>query len=304
MNQGFTMASSLWMAGSLCCLMLLPGLLEAKSMLKSIKQEEMVPVGGLNIASERANSFLSQARPKRNADPKWYRKNPDFQSYYRYYSSIGYPEGLYETDKLRMIYQQMRYLEHVYGPDASYYQNKLGMPPPPPMKGVPKPMEPPATTADVLFLCNRKDPLCKPHIVYMPTGAVPVLCDPRHHPHCAPQKAPEPKALPQPPPPPPKKSALPPPPPVMEKKSPPAPIRIFKGMEYDCDPFWDPDCLIDHPPRPVKLVVEEKKEPVEEPPPAPIEKKVPLYPYPYYYGQPYDPRDDLYDPIRFQYPQP
>lgn len=228
-----------------------------------------------------------------------------------------------------MIYQQMRYLEHVYGPDASYYQNKLGMPPPPPMKGVPKSTEHPATTtppapppppvisqADVLFLCNRKDPLCKPHIVYMPTGAVPVLCDPRHHPHCTPQKAPEPKAVPQPPPPPPKKSAPPPPlPPVVEKKSPPAPIRIFKGMEYDCDPFWDPDCLIDHPPRPVKLVVpklpppppppvEEKKEPVEVPPPAPIEKKVPLYPYPYYYGQPYDPRDDLYDPIRFQYPQP
>lgn len=228
-----------------------------------------------------------------------------------------------------MIYQQMRYLEHVYGPDASYYQNKLGMPPPPPpMKGVSKSTEAPTTTtppppppppvvsqADVLFLCNRKDPLCKPHIVYMPTGAVPVLCDPRHHPHCNLQKVPEPKAVPQPPLPPPKKSA-PPPPLVMEKKSGPAPIRIFKGMEYDCDPYWDPDCLIDHPPRPVKLVVpklppppplppvEEKKEPVEEPPPAPIEKKVPLYPYPYYYGHPYDPRDDLFDPIRFQYPQP
>lgn len=54
----------------------------------------MVPVGDINIASERANSFLSQPRPKRNADPKWYKKNPDFQSYYRYYSSIGYPEGV------------------------------------------------------------------------------------------------------------------------------------------------------------------------------------------------------------------
>lgn len=54
----------------------------------------MVPVGDVNIASERANSFLSQPRAKRNADPKWYRKNPDFQSYYRYYSSIGYPEGV------------------------------------------------------------------------------------------------------------------------------------------------------------------------------------------------------------------
>lgn len=87
-------------------------------MLKSIKQEgkctastyteyfssaklcclfsEMVPVGDINISPERANSFLSQPRPKRNADPKWYRKNPDFQSYYRYYSSIGYPEGVRE----------------------------------------------------------------------------------------------------------------------------------------------------------------------------------------------------------------
>lgn len=249
------------------------------------------------------------------------------------------PSQLYEIDKLRMLYQQMRYLEHTYGPNASYFQSKLGVPmlmcdpatdkkckvapPPPPMKGVPKPTEPPAppppsiSQADVLFLCNRKDPLCKPHIVYMPTGAVPVLCDPRYHPHCTPQKATPEPAPPPPPPPPPKKSA--PPPPMLVKKSPPAPIRLFKGMEYDCDPYWDPDCLIDHPPRPVKgkillppppppaLPVEEEKkeEPVEEPaPPAPIEKKVPHYPYPYYYAMPYDPRDDLYDPSRFQYPQP
>lgn len=242
----------------------------------------------------------------------------------------------------------MRYLEHTYGPNASYYQNKLGLsmlhcdpatdkkckvvlPPPPPMKGVPKPTEPLPTPppppvpsmsqADVLYLCNKKDPLCKPHIVYMPTGAVPVLCDPRYHPKCIPQKAPEAVAVPQPPPHPPIKSAPPPPPiksapppPVLVKKSPPVPIRTFKGMEYDCDPYWDPDCLIDHPPRPIKgkvvvvqpppppPVVEEKKE--EPAPPAPIAKKVPLYPYPYYHPMPYDPRDDLYDPARFQYPQP
>ncbi|KAM9849652.1 actinodin4 [Aulostomus maculatus] len=325
------------------------GRLEAKSLLSSIKQEaEMVPVRGVSLGSDKANDFLTHSRPKRNVDPRWYRGNPDFQSYYRYYSSIGHTEGLYEIDKLRMLYQQMRYLEHTYGPDASYFQSKLGVPmimcdpatdkkckvvippppPPPPMKGVPKPTDPPKTPhpplpaapvisqADVLYLCNRKDPLCKPHIVYMPTGAVPVLCDPRYHPHCAPKKAPPaPVAVPQPPPPPPKKSA--PPPPVFVKKSPPAPIRIFKGMEYDCDPYWDPDCLIDHPPRPVKgivvppppppppLVEEEKEEPEEEPaPPAPIEKKVGLYPYPYYHPVPYDPRDDLYDPVRFQYPQP
>lgn len=236
----------------------------------------------------------------------------------------------------------MRYLEHTYGPNASYFQSKLGVPmimcdpatdkkcklappPPPPMKGVPKstaappplaPLAPAVSQADVLYLCNKKDPLCKPHIVYMPTGAVPVLCDPRYHPHCTPQKAPPaPVAVPQPPPPPPppapKKSAPPPPPPA---------IRTFKGMEYDCDPYWDPDCLIDHPPRPVKgkivlppppppppPVEEEKEAPVEEPaPPAPIEKKHTIYPYPYpyYYAMPYDPRDDLYDQARFQYPQP
>ncbi|KAM6923541.1 actinodin4 [Xenentodon cancila] len=308
----------------------------------------MVPVR-VSIHSERANDFLTHSRPKRNVDPRWYRANPDFQAYYRYYSSIGHTEGLYEIDKLRMLYQQMRYLEHTYGPNASYFQSKLGVPvikcdpatdkrcktappppPPPPMKGVPKATDPPAalpplppvpsiSQADVLYLCNSKDPLCKPHIVYMPTGAIPVLCDPRYHPHCTPQKATPAPILVQkqpPPPPPPKKAA--PPPPVLVKKSPPAPIRTFKGMEYDCDPYWDPDCLIDHPPRAVKGKIvappppptppeeeEKEEEPVEEPaPPAPKEKKLTMYPYPYYLPHPYDPRDELYDPIRFQYPQP
>ncbi|XP_059201706.1 uncharacterized protein LOC131981453 [Centropristis striata] len=349
------MISSSRCLGALCCLMLLSGLLEAKSLLNAIKQEEMVPVSDVGIHSHTANGFLSHSRPKRNVDPRWYRGNPDFQSYYRYYSSIGHTEGLYEIDKLRMLYQQMRFLENAYGPNASYFQSKLGVPmipcdpatdkkckvaaPPPPMKGVPVPTEPPATPppappapvasfsqADVLYLCNKKDPLCKPHIVYLPSGSVPVLCDPRYYPHCSPQRAPPPAAKapppaakgPPPPPPPPKQSA-PPPPPVLVKKSLPAPVRSFKGMEYDCDPYWDPDCLVDHPPRPMKgkgvvlppppppPVVEEvkKEEPVEQPaPPAPIEKKVSFYPFPYYQPKAYDPRDDLYDPARFHYPQP
>ena len=128
---------------------------------------------------------------------------------------------------------------------------------------------------------------------------------------------------------------LPPPPPVLVKSG-PAPVRTFKGMEYDCDPYWDPDCLVDKPPRPMKgkgLV----------PPPPAIEREgfcptttttceregfcpttttssggegggtctscthreeIKILPLPLLQPMPYDPRDELYDPVRFKYPEP
>ncbi|KAJ8014702.1 hypothetical protein DPEC_G00018400 [Dallia pectoralis] len=282
------MISLLWLVGTTCCMMIMPVWLEAKSLLSTIKQEELTPVSAVSIDSEKANGFLTHLRPKRNVEPRWYRGSPDFQAYYRYYNSIGHTEGLYEIDRIRMLYQQMRQLEHVYGPDASHFQNKLGLPtvkmcdpatdkkckalpppPPAPIKSAPQPNPPPALSqADVVYLCNAKDPLCKPHIVYLPTGAVPVLCDPRLHPSSA--------------------------------------IQSFKGMEYDCDPYWDPDCLIDHPPRPFHGKTGPPPPPVREepimhtPPPAPVAKKV-SYPY---YGYPYNYGHELYDPVRFQYPSP
>ena len=57
----------------------------------------MVPVDHISLDTEKANDFLSHSRPRRNVEPTWYRANPDFQSYYRYYSSIGHTEGVNKT---------------------------------------------------------------------------------------------------------------------------------------------------------------------------------------------------------------
>lgn len=215
-----------------------------------------------------------------------------------------------------MLYQQMRYLELTYGPDASSYQNVMGVltttaapttttePPPPPT--TPAPTPDPLENAQRIYLCNPNDPQCKPNIVYLPAGAVPVLCDPRHNPACRP-KTEEIKAAAPPPPPPP-----PPPAPKKSAETPAPPVITAKGMEYDCDPYWDPDCLIDHPPRPVvqetsapevpveeKVVKEEETKSEESAPAAPEAQKTH---YPYF--DPYDFKRDLYDPFRYADPEP
>ncbi|XP_057712507.1 actinodin3 [Corythoichthys intestinalis] len=255
----------------------------------------------VSIDPAKAHHFLTNSRARRNVDPKWYRGTPDFQSYYRFYNSIGHIEGIYEIDRIRMLYQQMRHLELTYGPDASSYQSVMGVQT---TTAAPtttaQPPETPAPTPDPLqhaqriYLCHPKDPLCKPQIVYLPAGAIPVLCDPRHNPACGPKTEEEIKAaVPPQLPPPPKKSAPPPPPPI-----------TVKHIEYDCDPYWDPDCLVEHPPRPAKVptkaeeFVEEKVVKVDE---VKVEES-PAKNLPFY--DPYNFKRDLFDPFRYGNPAP
>lgn len=212
-----------------------------------------------------------------------------------------------------MLYQQMRHLELTYGPDAAGYQNKMGVdtsiarpattahPAAPPTTPTPSPD--PLENAQKFYLCNPKDPLCKPRIVYLPTGAVPILCDPRHNPACSPKKETGIKAF-SPHEPTPVTSAP-------GKADPPAPPPLTnKGMEYDCDPYWDPDCLIDQPPfaeQEASSPAEDELEPEEEitdtrnvPVVSTAAKKKIHNPY----FNPYDFKRDLYDPFRYADPAP
>lgn len=205
----------------------------------------------------------------------------------------------------------MRSYELVYGPDASSYQNVLGVQTTtlaPPTTTLPPTT--PAPTPDLLekaekiYLCHPKDPLCKPKIVYLPTGALPVLCDPRYNPACSPKSEEEIKAAV------PAKASVAVPSPK-ESDDPPHAVVTLKGIEYDCDPFWDPDCLIDHPPRSVlekpapdapaeEKPVEEKADKVVKSIPGAEATQQTQYPY----FDPYDFKHDLYNPFLYENPSP
>ncbi|KAL7846325.1 hypothetical protein SRHO_G00213050 [Serrasalmus rhombeus] len=293
------MSPSTPIVGTLSCILILPTLLQATSLTKLTDKASGQSVTAVSIDAARAHSFLAHSRPRRAGDPKWYHKDPNFQSYYRYYSSIGHTEGRTPTARTPPNTRTLL----AFGFPKALLRLRPPSPPPPPTIPPPAPALPPHSQVDVTYLCNPKDPLCKPQIVYLPTGAVPVLCDPRYHPACkltAAKEAPPAPVKPDTPVPPPAKKPIahPPPPPI-----------IVKGMEYDCDPYWDPDCLIDNPPRPVKVrspvlalptkapVVQkvEKQHEEDGDSPAPEDKST-------LFHDPYDYRRDLYDPYLYANP--
>uniref|UniRef100_A0A3Q0SXV6 Actinodin3 n=1 Tax=Amphilophus citrinellus TaxID=61819 RepID=A0A3Q0SXV6_AMPCI len=165
--------------------------------------------------------------------------------------AVGYlctPQGVLIDDALGMLYQQMRHLELTYGPDDSSYQNLT------------------STVAPTTTTQPRALPTTP--IVYLPAGPVPVPCDPRLNPTlAAPSKTP--------------------PAPFAPKKSDPPPPRVItvKGIEYECDPYWDPDCLSEHPPHPIPKTHSCGH----------LLKRKPLC----HYFDPYDFKQDLYDPFYY-----
>ncbi|CAM9136012.1 unnamed protein product [Lampetra planeri] len=254
---------------ALCCL-LMSGLTRLTCHLTSLTETRVTTVcvsaglmdatslGGLKLPAERsihikaarAHDFLTSARPKRNVDPRWYRADPDFQSYYRFYSSIGHLEGLYEIDRIRMLYQQMRHLELTYGPDASSYQNVLGV------------HDQNHSGADhthptgTSYLHRRPHPIRpggRSEVLPVPPirpavqtarrlpalGGAAGSVRPAHQPGLRAQDQGRDTARRTPP--------TTPRGPAPKKSAPATPPAT--RMEYDCDPYWDPDCLIDHPPR-------------------------------------------------------
>ncbi|KAJ1084758.1 hypothetical protein NDU88_004904 [Pleurodeles waltl] len=193
---------------------------------------------GVKISAAEANSFLSvpvgHIRVRRNG--KWYHTMPDFPAYYRYYNSIGHYEGVLEIERIQQTYLHMLQLEQVYGKDAPYYQNTIGVrtptqdargqtetpsacdpnydkgctihgAPPRTRKGPPRSHKRPN--------CNPEDPQCRHLPWYKGRGRV---CDPYQEPSCRPVSHSGGTEL--------KGPGRPPP----------------KAMEYDCDPIYDNKC--------------------------------------------------------------
>ncbi|XP_078527378.1 uncharacterized protein LOC144799734 [Lissotriton helveticus] len=193
---------------------------------------------GVKISATEANSFLNvpagHIRVKRNT--KWYHTMPDFPAYYQYYNSIGHYEGVLEIERIQQTYLHMRHLEQVYGKDAPYYQNAIGVrTPTQDEKGPTKTAAPCDPNNDKSCTitgsppraekgpphshkrpdCDSRDPRCRNLPWNKGRGR---LCDPYQEPSCRPvprSRGPERKRPGRPP---------------------------FKVMEYNCDPMYDVKC--------------------------------------------------------------
>ncbi|XP_072349287.1 uncharacterized protein [Scyliorhinus torazame] len=169
----------------------------------------------IRLEPNEATDFLRTPPTRLRRNTKWYQQNPDFQAWYKYYQKIGHNEGLYEIDRIRSIYLQMRHLENVHGKNAPYYQYTIGVPPMPGgVKGVAAPScdpksdknckspppaakmpvaKPPAVPTKAQYQdpsrlnCNPHDPSCLLQYFYRFLADVQVNsdCDPKADPKCS-----------------------------------------------------------------------------------------------------------------------
>ncbi|XP_072906382.1 actinodin3 [Hemitrygon akajei] len=192
-----------WLTTTLLAVIVIPDWAQAVSLLdlfKPAKGDE-----GVRLDPRDAVDFLGHPSGRIRRHIKWYQQNPDFQSWYKYYQKIGHHEGLYEIDRIRLTYLQMRHLETVYGKDAPYYQYTIGMAPAPgkakppcdpkrdgscknrpsvPMVPVAQPTPAPPNAPPQLS-CNLQDPACLLRYFYIFLGRFQGGCDPKTDPKCS-----------------------------------------------------------------------------------------------------------------------
>ncbi|XP_067880140.1 actinodin3 [Heterodontus francisci] len=212
MTQQSTMSWSL-LATTVLTMFILPDGVKAgrlQDLFRPAKGDE-----GIILESHEATDFLRTDPTRIRRHLKWYQQNPDFQSWYKYYQKIGHNEGLYEIDRIRLTYLQMRHLENVYGKSAPYYQYTIGLAPTlgtvkgvsapscdpktdkncksqPPAPKVPVAKPPPAPQkaqpqSPPQLSCNPHDPACLLQYFYyilanIQTGSD---CDPKTDPKCS-----------------------------------------------------------------------------------------------------------------------
>ncbi|XP_067834536.1 actinodin3, partial [Heptranchias perlo] len=89
-SQQSTMSGSL-LATMVLTVFILPERVEAGRLRDLMKPAKGVE--GITVQSHEATDFLRAAPTRMKRHTKWYHQNPDFQSWYKYYQTIGHNEG-------------------------------------------------------------------------------------------------------------------------------------------------------------------------------------------------------------------